>query len=394
MENETQEVEAGTDVQIVFNYSPDISVRNITDDALRVIETEAMNLPEAITKEGMAEIKSRLAGVVKLRTDADKYRKELKSPALKWCDDVERAFRDDIEPRCKAVEVIYKDARDEEKNRLQAIEDKRLEDEAKRIEERDVAIERLRAFPENCIGRGTEALLADLNLIENFQSKEDVFFERYEEAVILHHAVTDKVRSMYNASVKADEDAIKVKEQEAVIEQQRQNALIDGALNGLSAHLIDAAVTDSSGIQKIILGLMNIDLAKFGDRKEEARSRIESTKTALNAIRDGKLATEKAEADLVAEQARVIAEKVELDAKQSASVEPETPVVEEKKVNPVIEAAEKATTPAPEAKTSKELQSEETFSALKDILDENDASLIIEALVAQAIPHVKTEWVI
>jgi len=397
MENQVQETEVVQEgMQVVFNYSPDIAVKNVTEEVLTAMEEAAKTLPDATTPEGLKNIKERLAKAIKVRTGADKYRETLKKPALDWSNKVQDAFNE-IKKRVQAVEAIYKTARDAETTRLEAIAHEEARVEAERIAKMDESILKLQEFPAGCIGRTMEEIGDDLATIENFNCTEELFGERYEEAVMVRNVAISKVRALYDSAKKEKDQAELLKLAKEADFKREAAAKIDQALNSLAHFIVEAAIMDSAGIQKVMTKLSNVSPVKFGDRAGEAKDRIDTTMQGLKGLYEGKLITEKAAAEKQADDdaLRIKAEEASID--EAGDITPEAILDAEETmatehINPVIEASQ-AITEKTAPGSSRELMSEETYNALAELVDENNAGIIIEALTAQAIPHVSVEWV-
>jgi len=396
--------------ELVFNYEPNIKIRDVSDEAISELEQEAKDLPDITTSTNLKWIKGRRTFVKGIRTAADKYRKELKAPALQWCDKVEREFRDEIEPRLKAIEKTYNDAIDAETKRKKDEKEAAAKAEAERVVKINDSLQKIRDFPLLCMGKSAKEIEADLTTIESFTCSKMVFEEKFETAIMLHNIAKDQVRNLFNTQKQLEDHAAESKAKDEAIEKERKEAAINQALSDLALFIIAATPLDSKGVLEIIDKVEKIEPRKFGDRKREAQERIDSVLNGLHGLFDSKVIKEAVDAQLLEkesaarealakQQARDEFEVVRPEGDHHADLKEsfEKPDTSPGGQNPVQAASDKAMSeqdnPEEAYQDRFEMMSGECYEVLTDLLDENSAEIIMEALVAGSIPHVQAEWI-
>jgi len=377
--------ETATEIVPVENYKPDIALSNITQKAMADLESRYETLPDVSTKEGYDECKTSIRSLRDLRVSADRYRKKIKEPAYEWCDKVEEEWKS-IKSRFQTMEDRFKGAKDLEDLRKKEEKEREIREENARIAKLDERIEAIKqmsidAVTNNYNSEGLKECISYLTLIK---IDEIDYQERTAEAEIIKEASIEQLNNMVKTQLENEENAKKLVE----IEAQQKIDKIKAHIVALDTFVTRAAMAENSEqIKEVVNEVAAIDPEKFGDFKKEADEKLTNVYNIVKKMYEDKLKVEAVPIDPTPEP---------VDTTKPLVIVEDVNKTEQTEIK-VIESHENADeqdhviTPAGKEYVKK-MWADEAWNALVEIVDENSASLLMEALTAKSIPHVNCEW--
>ena len=358
---------------------------NVTDAALMEHKEKYEQLPDIKTKDGYEHAKLCLRESTAIRTGVEARRKELNSDAVVYKKRVDAKAKEIIAD-VLSVETPMRELKKEQDEVIEFAKQEKIRIENERVARIEENIQAIKGYAATCINLTSSQIAEKMEKLSCLVLEESVFEERRSEAQLLRLTAIDQVQEVYDSKLKQEREAIRLEEERKKLEVEKERMRLEEEERQKKI----AEDNEKARIENEKIRLEQEARQKEIDEKNETiRREQEAAQQAIEAdnarIKEEQEAAQRKideENQRIADEKKRLADEAEASKKVGASDLAKT----------MQEAAGKTKKGPAVISDGTAMMREETYQALIDILDENSAGLLIEALVAGSVPHISIDW--